>query len=73
MRKVTTLPPEPPDEPVTDGGTIAAGNPTGDVEQGVTGAEFGEACVMPPASQGADGWVTELPDSFGDGQYAVEV
>ncbi len=28
---------------------------------------------MPPASQGTDGWVTEVPDSFGDGVHAVTV
>ena len=72
-RKVEPVPPEPPDKPVTDEGTIVAGNPTGDVAQGVTGAEFANSCLMPPASQGADGWVTELPDSFGDGKHAVEV
>ena len=70
---VTPLPPTPPDEPVTDEGTIVGSNPTGDVTQGVTGVDFSTSCLMPPASQGADGWVTEVPDSFGDGKHAVEV
>jgi len=70
---VTPEPPAPPDEPVTDEGMIVAGNPTGDVAQGVTGVDFSTSCLMPPATQGADGWVTEVPDSFGDGKHAVEV
>ncbi|MGH3736413.1 MAG: M36 family metallopeptidase [Micromonosporaceae bacterium] len=74
---VQPLPPEPPDEPVTETGTIAAGNPTtGTVDDdatGVTANDFKSSCTAPPASQGADGWVTTLPDSFGDGAHAVTV
>ncbi|MGH3660391.1 MAG: M36 family metallopeptidase [Micromonosporaceae bacterium] len=73
---VEPLPPEPPDEPVTDSGTITAGNPsTGTAEDatGVTANDFKATCAAPPASQGADGWVTELPDSFGDGTHQVSV
>ncbi len=72
---VEPLPPSPPDEPVTDTGTIAAGNPaTGTAPAGVTAAAFTSACEVPPApAQGADGWVTRLPDSFGDGAHKVVV
>lgn len=73
-KNVTPLPPPPPDEPVTDTGTISAGTPVGDnTDGGVTGVDFANSCVMPPASQGTDGWVTELPDSFGDGVHTVKV
>jgi hypothetical protein len=33
---------------------------------GVTGTEFTSTCAAPPASQGADGWVSALPKGFGD-------
>ncbi|MGH3647780.1 MAG: M36 family metallopeptidase, partial [Micromonosporaceae bacterium] len=74
---IDPLPPEPPDEPVTETGTIEAGNPsTGTVDDeatGVTANDFKSTCTAPPASQGADGWVTTLPDSFGDGAHNVTV
>ena len=76
---VVPTPPEP-DAPFTDSGTIAAGNPaTGEVVErviGVTGSEFSNTCpdpYAPPASQGADGWVSALPAGFGDGTHVVEV
>ena len=65
------LPPEPPDEPVIDSGTIGVGNPVSDSVSGATMAEFEQTCTAPPASQGADGWVTEVPESFGDGAHQV--
>ncbi|GAA1822845.1 coagulation factor 5/8 type-like protein [Planosporangium flavigriseum] len=74
---VEPLPPSPPDAPVTDAGTILAANPsTGatDDATGVTANAFKAACGVPPAPvQGADAWVTKLPDSFGDGLHKVEV
>jgi hypothetical protein len=72
---VEPLPPSPPDEPVTDTGTIAASNPTtGTAPTGVTAAAFTAACDVPAApAQGADGWVTRLPDSFGDGAHQAVV
>lgn len=74
VKNVTPLPPPPPDEPVTDTGTIAFGTPVGDnTDGGVTGADFASSCVMPPSTQGSDGWVTELPSSFGDGVHTVKV
>jgi extracellular elastinolytic metalloproteinase len=74
VQGVTPLPPPPPDEPVTDQGTIAFGTPVGDnTDGGVTGLDFQNNCTMPPSSQGSDGWVTEVPDSFGDGVHAVTV
>lgn len=73
VQKVEPAPPPPPDEPVTDKGTLAFGNPGSAAATGVTMAEFEENCSMPPASQGADGWVTKLPKSFGDGAHTVKV
>lgn len=69
---VEPLPPAPLDEPYTETFTIIGGNPASDtLGGGVTGLEFQSTCQMPPASQGVDGWVTELPDSFGDGAHKV--
>jgi len=69
-----------PDPTFTDSGTITAGNPsTGELVEtviGVTGTEFSNACpdpYAPPASQGADGWITALPEGFGDGTHTVSV
>lgn len=74
---VEPLPPSPPDEPVTDSGTIAIANPTtgtADDTTGVTATAFKTTCAVPAApAQGADGWVTKLPDSFGDGAHKIEV
>ena len=79
VRKVEPTPP-PADAPFTDSGTIAAGNPaTGEVVErviGVTGTEFEKTCpdpYAPPASQGADGWISALPAGFGDGTHVIEV
>ncbi|HEX6921022.1 MAG TPA: M36 family metallopeptidase, partial [Actinomycetes bacterium] len=73
VKDVGPLPASPPDAPVTDQGTIAAGNPGSDSAIGVTAADFESTCTAPPSSQGADGWVTTLPDSFGDGVHKVTV
>ncbi|MGH3327869.1 MAG: M36 family metallopeptidase, partial [Streptomycetales bacterium] len=73
VQGVSPLPPPPPDEPVTDSGTIAAGNPASGSVSGVTASEFEQTCAAPPGSQGTDGWVTTLPDSFGDGMHSVQV
>ncbi len=74
---VEPLPPAPPDDPVTDTGTIATGNPTTSTVDadttGVTANDFKSTCTAPPASQGTDGWVSTLPDSFGDGAHKVTV
>ena len=35
------------------------------------GAELASTCSAPPASQGTDGWVSTLPESFGDGAHKV--
>jgi extracellular elastinolytic metalloproteinase len=73
-----TAPPADPD--FTDTGTIVTGNPAaGDPSGaanafGVTGTDFTTNCgTMPPASQGADAWVTKLPGGFGDGTHTVSV
>jgi Zn-dependent metalloprotease len=72
----TTGEPEPP---FTDSGTIATGNPAaGDPTGlqnvfGVTGTEMTNTCTAPPASQGADGWVSTLPKGFGDGTHSIAV
>ncbi|MGN9779599.1 M36 family metallopeptidase [Micromonospora sp. H33] len=74
---VEPLPPSPPDAPVTESGIIVAGNPstgTADDATGVTATAFKSTCAVPVAPvQGADGWVTKLPDSFGDGAHEVQV
>ncbi|MGC5022786.1 M36 family metallopeptidase [Micromonospora sp. DT47] len=74
---VEPLPPSPPDAPVTDTGVIVAGNPstgTADDATGVTATAFKTTCAVPAApAQGADGWVTKLPDSFGDGAHEAQV
>jgi extracellular elastinolytic metalloproteinase len=69
----------PADAPFTDSGTITVGNPVaGDPTGlqhvgGVTANEFEQTCTAPPASQGADGWVSKLPSGFGDGVHTVTV
>ena len=71
---VEPLPPAPLDDPYEETFTIAGSNPGGDsVGGGVVGNDFASTCQMPPASQGLDGWVSELPDSFGDGAHKVGV
>jgi extracellular elastinolytic metalloproteinase len=68
-----------PEQPFTDSGTIATGNPAaGDPTGlqnvfGVTGTELTNTCTAPPASQGADGWVSTLPKGFGDGTHSIAV
>ena len=68
-----------PDPAYTDSGTItapnpAAGDPTGLQNVfGVTGTEMNTACTFPPASQGADAWVTKFPLGFSDGLHSVSV
>jgi hypothetical protein len=76
----TVTPASPaPEQPFTDSGTIEAGNPAaGDPTGlqnvfGVTGTEFTSTCTAPPASQGADAWVSSLPSGFGDGTHTVSV
>jgi hypothetical protein len=77
----TTVTPTPgaPEAPFTDSGTIATGNPAaGDPTGlqnvfGVTGTEMANTCSAPPASQGADGWVSKLPSGFGDGTHTISV
>jgi Zn-dependent metalloprotease len=76
-----TVTPSPgaPEPPFAESGTIVAGNPaTGDPTGlqnvfGATGTEFTSRCTMPPASQGADAWVSQLPKGFGDGTHTVAV
>jgi hypothetical protein len=69
----------PADEPFTDSGTNAVGNPAaGDPTGlqhvgGVTASEFEQTCTAPPASQGVDAWVSALPSGFGDGTHTVTV
>jgi extracellular elastinolytic metalloproteinase len=71
---VVPLPPPPPDPPFSEEFTIVGSNPSGDnTDGGVTGLEFAESCTYPPASQGLDGWVTKLPEGFGDGAHTVQV
>ena len=67
---MTPPPPPPPDPPRSETFTIAAGNPANVVSPGVVGAELENACVVPPASQGSDGYVSLLRGDEGDGQHA---
>jgi hypothetical protein len=69
-KDVTPLPPPPPDKPVTETFTIAAGNPANVVSPGVVGTELENTCVVPPASQDSDGHVSVLQGEAGDGQHA---
>jgi extracellular elastinolytic metalloproteinase len=74
VRNVTPTPPPPPDPPHHDQGTISFGTPVGDATSGgVTAVDFQNSCVFPPGSQGSDGYVTKLPDTFGDGLHQVKV
>jgi len=74
VKDVEPLPPPPPDPPYEDEGTIAFGTPVGDATSGgVTAVDFQTNCTFPPATQGSDGWVTRLPESFGDGLHQVSV
>lgn len=74
VKNVGPLPPPPPDPPYEDSGTIAFGTPVGDATSGgVTAVDFQTSCTFPPATQGSDGWVTRLPEAFGDGLHQVEV
>jgi extracellular elastinolytic metalloproteinase len=73
-----TAPPTDPD--FVDQGTIVTGNPAaGDPSGaqnvfGVTATEFTNNCAtFPPASQGADAWISKLPSGFGDGTHTVTV
>ncbi len=69
---VSPLPPAPLDEPYTETFTIAGSNPGGDsTDGGIVGTDLANSCTMPPASQGVDGWVSALPESFGDGAHTV--
>lgn len=63
-----------PGRPVTDSGTIEQGNPAIDgTILGVTGDEFAANCGTIPRSQGTDGWISVLPDRFGDGNHVIAV
>jgi extracellular elastinolytic metalloproteinase len=74
VRNVTPAPPPPPDPPYIEEGTISVGTPVGDVTSGgITAVDFQNSCTYPPAAQGSDGWVTKLPESFGDGLHQVDV
>ncbi|MDQ4008596.1 MAG: M36 family metallopeptidase, partial [Actinomycetota bacterium] len=71
---VTPAPPPPPDPPFDDQGTISVGTPVGDaVDGGVTALDFQNSCTYPPGAQGSDGYVSKLPESFGDGRHQVKV
>ncbi|UYQ64713.1 M36 family metallopeptidase [Streptomyces peucetius] len=68
-----------PDEPVSESGTIQAGEPQGlwylpgtePYRPGVTVASWQAACGTPPAAQGADAWITKLPTGWGDGLHVA--
>lgn len=73
VKQVEPLPPAPPDAPVTEQFTIAAGDPANVVDPGVTGTEFVNTCKAPPVSQDVDGHVTTLTGESGDGAHAISV
>jgi hypothetical protein len=73
VKQVEPLPPTPPDAPVTEQFTIAAGDPANVVDPGVTGTEFVNTCQAPPASQDVDGHVTALTGDSGDGAHEISV
>jgi hypothetical protein len=70
---MTPPPPPPLDAPRSETFTIAAGNPANVVSPGVVGTELESSCVVPPASQGSDGYVTVLQGEEGDGQHAFSM
>ncbi len=45
-------------------GDIVGSNPFSSDVSGITEAEFVRTCSYPPESQGADGWVFQLPEGF---------
>ncbi|PTX60802.1 fungalysin/thermolysin propeptide [Melghirimyces profundicolus] len=63
--------PLPDEDPVVEEGTVEAGNPTSDTAGGVTQNDFAASCNPNPATEGLDGWVMEVPESFGDGTHTV--
>jgi hypothetical protein len=70
---VNPTPPPPPDAPVSETFTIAAGNPANVVSPGVVGTELENTCTVPPASQDSDGHVTVLRGEAGDGRHAFSL
>ena len=53
-------------------GDIVGANPGASLQGGATENEFAGSCSAEPASQGADGYVVELPEGFvGDGMTAT--
>jgi putative nucleotidyltransferase with HDIG domain len=62
--------PEPPPSTYSATGHIKAGNPLSPHRGGVTLHEFLLSCD-PPASQGLDGWIFELPSPFPGGSAAA--
>ncbi|WP_328995564.1 M36 family metallopeptidase [Kribbella sp. NBC_01245] len=73
VKQVEPLPPSPPDAPVVENFTLAAGDPANVEDPGVTGTEFVQTCKAPPASQNVDGHVTTLTGESGDGAHAIAV
>ena len=62
--------PSPPDAPVTETFTVAAGNPANVVSPGVVGTELENTCTVPPASEDSDGHVSVLQGEAGDGVHS---
>ncbi|GAB6876762.1 M36 family metallopeptidase [Thermaerobacter litoralis] len=63
--------PLPKEDPIIEEGTVQVGNPTSDTAGGVTQNEFVATCNPNPSTEGLDGWVMELPESFGDGTHRI--
>jgi extracellular elastinolytic metalloproteinase len=70
-----TAPPAGPD--FTDAGTTVPATPplaTRPMRPTCSATDFTTNCAtMPPASQGAEAWITKLPAGFGDGTHTVSV
>jgi hypothetical protein len=68
-------PPAAAEPPFSDHGSIRLANrEAGDDARSVTETVWKAACARPPEpAQGIDAWVTELPESAGDGTHQIQV
>ena len=57
------------DPPFHDEGVVAVASADSTATYNLMSA----VCTYPPPTQGLDAWVTELPDSYGDGTHIIDV
>lgn len=69
---VSPLPGSKPQPFISETHKIVGTNPTSDAVGGVTENEFVSSCSYPPASNGVDGWVFEIPEELGRGNSNVQ-